>query len=478
MTTFATNLAKFAINPYSNRLPITKPSQFYGRGKELEEVAQKLYNGEIACLSGEPRIGKTSLLYYLTHPKGAWQRAEFTTFLGESEDYLFVLIELLRLPVRQGTAFWRYVFDRLIEEIKKADVETSDIKKWYEESQSSLDDYEIRTNFEKCLKRISRHVVLLFDDFDILIGTFDINEVLQVTDALKTLQASPDLEGKLNYVIVTLDPLAYLYNSRNIESFSRLGSANSPLDPLNLLEPAAVNEIIEKPLEQAGIQKDLFTETDLAFILRLAGRHPDLLKIACFYTYQARRQGEADYSRFQQIIEGDAAVKSLLSSLWERVKQADIYLELPLSATTISLAQGRQYVDERALYELQMRGLVDIACSEPCLFGELFRRFVLSKQDKEVPGSNEVPSIILTELEARLYHHLSLHMEQPCTREELLRAVWGEKPPASRDALEQIVKRLRQKIESDPKQPAYLQSIRGQGYQLRRGEYERRVAPS
>src|SRR5947209_7051168 len=72
------NLMSFVDNPYRNRKPVTDPSQFYGRRNDLLLLAEKIRYGQMCAISGEPLIGKTSLLYYLIHSEGARSLPEFT----------------------------------------------------------------------------------------------------------------------------------------------------------------------------------------------------------------------------------------------------------------------------------------------------------------------------------------------------------------------------------------------------------------
>jgi len=65
---------------------------------------------------------------------------------------------------------------------------------------------------------------------------------------------------------------------------------------------------------------------------------------------------------------------------------------------------------------------------------------------------------------------LKTHSERPVSREELLEHVWGYKQA---DAIETRtvdihIAKLRRKIETDPKQPALLVTVRGEGYRLLR----------
>ena len=71
--------------------------------------------------------------------------------------------------------------------------------------------------------------------------------------------------------------------------------------------------------------------------------------------------------------------------------------------------------------------------------------------------------IQLTEMESRLLESLLLHQGDVLTASSLIENIWGP-GGADRTMLKQLVYRLRQKIEDDPAQPAYIQAVPGVGY--------------
>jgi two-component system alkaline phosphatase synthesis response regulator PhoP len=74
--------------------------------------------------------------------------------------------------------------------------------------------------------------------------------------------------------------------------------------------------------------------------------------------------------------------------------------------------------------------------------------------------------IELTALEYKLLVHFVEHRGRVLTREQLLDEVWGyEATPISR-TVDVHVAALRQKIEADPKRPAFLLTVHGRGYRF------------
>jgi len=74
--------------------------------------------------------------------------------------------------------------------------------------------------------------------------------------------------------------------------------------------------------------------------------------------------------------------------------------------------------------------------------------------------------IELTILENRILLYFLKHLGQVVTREELMLQVWGYQDDVNTRTLDMHIVRLRKKIETDPEQPLYLQTVRGVGYKF------------
>lgn len=454
-------------NPYSNRWPVTDPTSYYGRRTELLQVASSIREWEPLSITGEPRIGKSSFLYYLAHPDWENKQADFSSHLGNPTAYLFVTIELQLLPVRFAEEFWKYLFHRLVQETEKAGIYNEKLQAMHHLSQEAgAGVYQIQIILEKYLDQLERKVLFLFDDFDILIKDFENPEVTHITGVLRALKSS-SLKDKMNYIIISTDSLSRLFEDKGIaSSLSPLANIVVPAPPLGLLEEEAVHELLQKPFDQYPEALPRFSDEEKSFIVKLAGRHPDALKIACFYLLEAKIHGSVDFDRVRQTIEHDERLQWLMKRLWERATQ---YQELPLQDNLRQVALGQRPTNRRAFDELCRRGLVEMDCAgTPRVFSELFQTFVLHPQKAHaaLPTSTSIAAFSgnLTPLEEKLYNFLTAHIEQVCTREQLQQVIWGDKLPASPDALEQLVKRLRAKL----RRPASLLNVRGQGYLLRK----------
>ena len=75
-------------------------------------------------------------------------------------------------------------------------------------------------------------------------------------------------------------------------------------------------------------------------------------------------------------------------------------------------------------------------------------------------------TVLTTVREFRLLEYLAMHRGRVLTRDQLLDAVWKETPFVTPRSIDVYVRRLREKIEADPRHPKYLKTLRGIGYRF------------
>ncbi|HUA14192.1 MAG TPA: response regulator transcription factor [Verrucomicrobiae bacterium] len=86
----------------------------------------------------------------------------------------------------------------------------------------------------------------------------------------------------------------------------------------------------------------------------------------------------------------------------------------------------------------------------------------VSSMTVQVQGRN----VLTTVREFRLLEYLATHRGRVLTRDQLLDAVWKETPFVTPRSIDVYVRRLREKIEPDPRHPQYLKTLRGIGYRF------------
>jgi DNA-binding winged helix-turn-helix (wHTH) protein len=90
---------------------------------------------------------------------------------------------------------------------------------------------------------------------------------------------------------------------------------------------------------------------------------------------------------------------------------------------------------------------------------------------RSVQSGRSIDTSQLTAKENLLLEYFRGHRDEVCEKDELVRAVWPEdvifEQGVRDDSLAQLVRRLRTKIEPDPGQPSYIQTVPGRGYIFR-----------
>lgn len=94
-------------------------------------------------------------------------------------------------------------------------------------------------------------------------------------------------------------------------------------------------------------------------------------------------------------------------------------------------------------------------------FGQVeidLNRLQVSKQNKPID---------LTATELRLLRYLVSHPDRPCSRDEIIEAVWGYSSDIGNDrTIDVHIRHLREKLEEDPATPRWLITVRGLGYKF------------
>lgn len=94
--------------------------------------------------------------------------------------------------------------------------------------------------------------------------------------------------------------------------------------------------------------------------------------------------------------------------------------------------------------------------------GELL---ILPDQHKVLKENREVN---LTNIEFRILYVLAIHQGITLSKEKIYNYVWNGEYLQDDSNITSHVRRLRKKIEDNPRQPEYIQTVRGIGYKMNR----------
>jgi len=268
-------------NPFTFGNPINEPERFHGRKAEIRQILNRLLSSahESTSIIGERRIGKTSLLNYLSNPETA-------EALGLTPDHFCLsYVDFQGLTDITPQRFWQRVLGKMARSIcddSLKPVIESVIK------QNKFDLFDLEDIFEKSQDH-GLTVVLLMDEFEYV--TQNPNFKSDFFGGLRALA----IHHGVALIPATRRELADLCHSDEIKGSPFFNIfANVVLRPFSRAE---VDELLDSYSQKSGLS---FDQTDRDFIWSLGGGYPLFVQIAGYYLVEGRLQNLAhkDLSNF------------------------------------------------------------------------------------------------------------------------------------------------------------------------------------
>ena len=309
--------------------------------------------------------------------------------------------------------------------------------------------------------------MLLVDDFDVVAPQLTCEDC----DHLRELISMASL------VIATRKALSELVAS-NVQS-SPFFNLVHRLDLMNIhfLSIQEARRLIQEPptwFEQTAWFQ--FSESDIAFILEIAGLDFDLIRATCEYLYIRTHQRVSAEQTDLLPVEERPFLQALLrmqfidifASLWYPLGNDERAKLSKIAQSELTPTKPQNILPKPALTNLVTRGYVIFERGRYRLFAGLFRDYVLEQSNHlpEVDFIQSPPS--LTNLETKFLDMLRAKPGQIVQRNEIITALYG---PITNDQdrreyrrrLDTLVFRLRGKLEGAP---MLIENVRRQGYRL------------
>ena len=163
----------------------------------------------------------------------------------------------------------------------------------------------------------------------------------------------------------------------------------------------------------------------------------------------------------QKLIKFSGAYPALLRASCEAYATGTTLSQAALNDSEAVRARVHEFwADQPAEAEIEKSGLT----SNPMLFA--------GRPIQQAPVVINTSN--LTAKEHALLQYLQAHPNEVCEKDEIIRAVWSEDQVFMRgvrdDSLAQVVRRLREKIETNPSEPQLILTVPGRGYRFVRAE--------
>ena len=347
------------VNPYSAGPMVTTKGMFFGRETELRQLRSNILNMNSCSIVGLRRIGKSSLLYYLSHHE----------ILPLEQKFLFAYLDLQEKNYHTLKGLLNGAFHQWMQGF----ADGKDIA-----YPSDLSEF---TRSVRRLREQGYSPVLCLDEFENLIKRSD----QFGDDTFETWRALANAK-QVVFVTSSLLSLADLIESEGLTS--SFYNVFYQLD-LGLLDKASAHDLLTIPMTNQGLAVPVSAVNEL---LELCGYYPYYLQMGAFHFCDALTLGTSYDIRaikHQTVQASERHWKGLWQSLSSEEQQAFIMVLEKPNKVAVSLQ----------LRNLERKGLISSQENGFKPFGQGFSSWVCSLPKETAtdkpeiePTQNEEPS--------------------------------------------------------------------------------------
>lgn len=437
------------------------------RETELQRLFDLARAGESASIIGVSGVGKSNLFNHLQARKTQQQYLKEDEFV-----YLFLRVNFHYLPDFSERSVYSLILDQIellgatANDLEIREETITEIGRYHDLLLDAGDDLlKVQRYFKLAIRQImaqsQRKLVFLFDQFDELYQ--EVEPRLLVN--LRGLRE--DFKYRISYFVFTRNLLTLLMPMDEArEEFYELLSANIiGLKPYNL---ADVNNLLDRVTKRYRYK---LTQIQRESLISLSGGHGGILRTSLLVLITADGKRVEPGILSPESLIANPAVKMECEKIWRSLAAEEQQLLIQISNEIPAHDQ------DPSLEQLKLKGLLGTS-NPPQIFSPIFIHFVLNQAntwDQAIKMDEPTrrvwvwgkPTSPLTALEFRVFRLLYEYVGEVVERDEIVEAGWPDAEGGVTDtAVNQMVRRLREKIEPDRQNPQFLESVRGQGYRL------------
>ena len=452
------------------------------RAREMRTIASWIMTNTSGSVVGLPGIGKSNLLGYLCHRSDV-----LPAYLPRSpKPVLLIPVDLNNLPSTDLATFYRVILRAFYEfrQQLESGLQQS-IGDLYLEVHNSRDPFLSQSALRELLQEMQSRgvrVVLVLDRFD----TFCQDATAYMTDTLRGLRDS--FKDTLAYIVAMTQEVVYLPEPGILGELLELLDMN--VCWVGCLDDDDSRHLIATVTDAAPAPP---TEAVIGQLQRLSGGYPALLKAACQWWLTHSEQPEDEW---EDALLNEPSVRYRVERIWAALSQEEqrvlARVQLQTNHRPAAVADHKTNVqlaeqELQTLNRLAMKGIgrwVEQASADRRwrVSGRLLAAYItmvggqsrgkLWYDDEQrifYQGQDRLEA--LSPLEGSLLKFLLTQPRVRHTYTELIEAAWPDEvytEGVSTEALYQLVRGLRRKVEVRPSRPQYIVNWRGRpegGYQ-------------
>ncbi len=134
----------------------------------------------------------------------------------------------------------------------------------------------------------------------------------------------------------------------------------------------------------------------------------------------------------------------------------------------LSVSEGEEDIIEKVLEVVKASNIYAVSENDTSCILQVDKLKIDSRQHIVLKENQEVN---LTNIEFQILHFLALHKGMVMSKEQIYENVWNGEYLYDDSNITSHIRRLRVKIEDDPANPKYIQTVRGIGYEFNKNVY-------
>ncbi len=417
------------------------------RFNEIKSMLEIIKSGRSAQIVGLPGVGKSNVLRLLPYNK----EVRILHLGADESKYHFVYMDFSEVKERNLYDIVKFILISLSYSLGERGFteEQTFVNNTLKESLEFQDELIFFQSLKRSVDYLSNerslHVIFLFDRFDEYIPNIDQRFFLNMKI----------LRNRVKY------------------NFAGVFSSTLPLE--ETLEPSVFAEFYEfiiGNIVYVSIHDEIGLEFRLKHLEEVTGKKADkkikeeMVKLTGGHGKLSRVSyesilGESPTNDLKEFLSSKNQVRGALREIWRALT--------PEEKQDVRDNEKNEYLEKTGLTVNAkltiplLSPLVDDAESDPKA------PLKYNAERNEITKGNENLTEKLSPSEFRLLRYLLTNPGKVCEKDEIIENVWRDSQTqegVTDQALDQIIYRLRKKIEADPNNPQFIQTIKGRGYRL------------
>lgn len=428
------------------------------REAEIEKLLSFIKEGNSCELVGLPGVGRSNLLGVLSYNRSIREK-----HLGENQKWFhFVPLNFSEVKKRPLADIWKFIFLGLADSLRERKMEEHEtLNKIFKESITANDELVLFQGLKKavdflCIEK-ELTVVFLFDRFEEYLPSL----TEEFFSGIRVLRNRA--KYRFSCVFSLKRPLEDIVELSIFSDFHEFLAGH--VIYMSLEDKAGLSFRIAY-LEKASGKK--IDEKIKDEVLKLTGGHGKLTRLSLENILAVSNWQLKTTKEIEEFLLEQRNIRGALFEIWNSLlpEEKQRFKNKDLSRFNRDLGFKNDFLEKVGL--MGKNGITI----------PIFEKFIstIKESGNETiaynPSTNtitkgETPiSETLSPSEFRLLKFLIENKDRICEKEEIIKAVWKDtksQEGVTDQALDQIVYRLRRKIEEDPNNPAHIQTIKGRG---------------